>query len=291
MRLPNPDVLVGGANGRRIAVDDRGDPDGRSVLYLHGTPDSRLARHPDDSIAKSLGIRLIAVDRPGIGHSDPDPGATPVSVAADHVAVLDHLGIEHAAVVSWSAGSITALALAGGHPDRVSSVTLVAPLVPADAYDDEGVLEGAGDGRRLFADALPGANPDELGSELAPWLAPPELDEEAVREVLSDALRAVSPIDSAGDLLVAARLAATPGGDLTGMEREIAAQATRLGPLLDAIEAPITIHAGGRDHITPPAMSRWLADRLGARLVVHDGSGHELAITRWEQILSDLVSR
>ena len=292
MTVPRqPDLHVELPDGRRIAVDDRGDPAGRPMLYVHGTPDSRLARHPDDSIAAGLGIRLIAVDRPGIGGSDPDPEATPGSVAADHVAVMDHLGVDRTAVVSWSAGSITALALAGGHPERISSLTLVAPLIPADAYADERVLEGAGDGRRLFGDALGSTTPDELGRELAPWLAPPDLDADAVREVLTEALQAVADVEGAADRLIAARLAATPDGDLTGMDREIAAQATPFGALLDAITAPVTVHVGERDTVTPPAMARWLAERLDATLVVHDDAGHELAITRWQRILADLVSR
>jgi hypothetical protein len=32
---------------------------------LHGGGDSRLSRHPDDSIVASLGVRLLAVDRCG----------------------------------------------------------------------------------------------------------------------------------------------------------------------------------------------------------------------------------
>ena len=67
-----------------MAVDDRGDPDGVPVLFVHGTPDTRVARHPDDGIARALGIRLIAVDRPGLGGSDVDPTATPDTVAHDH---------------------------------------------------------------------------------------------------------------------------------------------------------------------------------------------------------------
>jgi len=33
-----------------------------------------MVRHPDDALAASLGIRLIAVDRPGIGLSTGRPG-------------------------------------------------------------------------------------------------------------------------------------------------------------------------------------------------------------------------
>ena len=284
MRLPDPDLYVS-RDGRRIAVDDRGDPNGRPVLYVHGTPDSRLARHPDDGIAGALGIRLVAADRPGIGDSDPDPAATPTSVAADHVGVLDHLRIERVAVVSWSAGSVTALALAGGHPDRVSSLTLVAPLVPADAYGDEGVLDGADDSRRLFADHLGTESPDDLGRELATWLVPPEIDEPTAHAMLSSTLEELAPIDGAGARMVAALQASVVQG-MTGLEREIAAQATPLGDLLDRITAPVRVHVGDADTVTPPPMARWLADRLGADLAVHPGAGHALAITAWRDLLA-----
>ena len=48
-----------------MTVDDVGDPDGTPVVYLHGGGDSRLSRHPDDSIAARLGVRLLALDRCG----------------------------------------------------------------------------------------------------------------------------------------------------------------------------------------------------------------------------------
>ena len=48
-----------------MTYDDVGDPNGAPVVYLHGGGDSRLSRHPDDSIAASLGVRLLAVDRCG----------------------------------------------------------------------------------------------------------------------------------------------------------------------------------------------------------------------------------
>ena len=38
------------AGERTLTLDDVGDPEGVPVLYLHGTPDSRLSRHPDDGV-------------------------------------------------------------------------------------------------------------------------------------------------------------------------------------------------------------------------------------------------
>lgn len=287
--LPPPDLLVEVRDGRRLALDDRGDPHGLPVLYCHGSPDSRLARHPDDDIARAAGVRLLAVDRPGIGHSDADPTATPASVADDLVAVLDHLGLDRGAVLSWSTGSIFALAVAGVHPDRCRAVVLAAPLVPADAYDDPAVLEGSDDARRLFADAHRGMDPGEVGRELAPWLVPPVIDEVTARQMVAGTLAALADLPGAGEQLVAAVRASVAGGTV-GVERDVAAQATRLGPLLDRITAPVSVHVGTDDTVTPPAMARWLAARLGTTPVVHPGVGHELAIRRWPDLLEEVAA-
>jgi len=286
--LPPPDLVVTLPDGRRIAVDDRGDPDGTPVVYCHGSPDSRLARHPDDGLARAAGVRLLAADRPGTGGSDPDPGATPASVADDLAAVLDHLGVERAGVLSWSTGSISALALAGAHPHRCTRVVLAAPLVPADAYDDPDVLDGADDARRLFAEAHRGLHPDEVGAELAPWLVPPAIDEATARELLGTTLAALHDLPGADAQLVAAVRAAVAQG-LAGVERDVAAQATRLDGLLDRVAAPVSVHVGADDGVTPPAMARWLGRRLGTEPTVHEGVGHELAIRRWSELLAELA--
>ena len=165
---------------------------------------------------------------------------------------------------------------------------LVAPLVPADAYDDPTVLDGSDGSRRLFAEVIASATPDEAGRELAMWLVPPEVDPETARLLLADSLAAVDEIAGAGDALVAAMIGSVSSGP-SGLEREIAAQATPLGPLLDAVDAPISIHVGALDGLTPVAMSRWLVRRLGGTLSVHEGAGHALAITGWPIWLEELT--
>lgn len=283
-----PDSGVTLADGRRLAYDDRGEATGAPVLFLHGTPDTRLARHPDDSIANDLGFRILAADRPGLGGSDPDPAADPWTVAADQVALLDHLALDRVHVVAWSAGSIHGVALAGAHPTRVRSLTLVAPLVPADAYDDEGVLDGSDDSRLLFAEHLGTMPPGDLGRELAMWLVPPEIDDDDARSILAESLVRVDHVRGAGDALVAA-FRGTVAQGMVGLEREVAAQATVLGTTLDDVVAPVTVHVGRDDRLTPPAMGRWLAHRLGASVREHP-AGHEIGITAWEEILRGIAA-
>lgn len=79
-------------DGRTLAVEEWGVPDGTPVFYLHGTPMSRLARHPDDTLFTGLGIRLITFDRPGFGGSTARPGRRVVDGADDVAAVADASG-------------------------------------------------------------------------------------------------------------------------------------------------------------------------------------------------------
>ena len=124
--IPAPGGTFALAGGRRLSYDDVGDRDGCPVVFLHGCPGSRLSRHPDDALAAVAGVRLVAVDRPGYGHSDGDPASDEVSQAADVIALADRLGIARFGVLGWSSGGPTALALAARHPDRVAAVAIAA---------------------------------------------------------------------------------------------------------------------------------------------------------------------
>lgn len=77
------------ADGRRLAYRDRGDPGATAVVSHHGTPGSRLDRHPDeDAILAELGVRMVTYDRPGYGESDPHPGRRVVDAVGDRKSVV-----------------------------------------------------------------------------------------------------------------------------------------------------------------------------------------------------------
>ena len=110
--IPPPTGVVALPDGRRLAYDDVGDPLGAPVVYLHGCPDCRLTRPPDDAVAAGVGARVIAVDRPGYGSSDPDPHGDDNALAADVIVLADELGVDRFAVLGWSSGGPSALAAA-----------------------------------------------------------------------------------------------------------------------------------------------------------------------------------
>ena len=120
-------------DGRRIAYCDSGDPEAIPVVSHHGTPGSRLDRHPDGArMLADLGVRVISYDRPGYGGSDPKPGRLVVDAADDVAALADHLGIETFAVVGASGGGPHALACSARLGDRVRRVGVVVGVGPSD---------------------------------------------------------------------------------------------------------------------------------------------------------------
>lgn len=73
--------------------------------------------------------RVIRFDRRGIGFSDSQPLGAPLTLedwVQDTVAVLDAVPSDRAALVTFeNGGSMTALAFAAAHPDRVSSLVIL----------------------------------------------------------------------------------------------------------------------------------------------------------------------
>lgn len=106
-------------DGRKVQIEEYGDPSGVPALWFHGAFSSRLEAWCLSAPARELGLRVLALDRPGLGGSDPHPGRTVPGYAGDVAEVLDALAIERAAVGGLSNGGMYAMAVASVLPDRV----------------------------------------------------------------------------------------------------------------------------------------------------------------------------
>lgn len=283
-------------DGRTVGFDDVGDPDGVPVLFVHGTPDSRRSRHPDDSLAGHLGVRLIALDRPGSGLSSPHRDGTVGSFADDAVALADHLGVERWRLLGWSAGSTFALAVAARHPDRVEAVAVAAGLVPFDAFADPAVLEGADAGRRMMAELGAELGAPGFAQAVAPMLAPWPCDEAlALEHVLegSDPFRRaeLESVPGALEAMAAGLVDAVRAGP-EGIVRDLELQVKAPDVSWDGVTCPVDLFYGERDTTAPPAFGTWWAQHLSrAELTVVEGAGHLVALTAWDLILSTLLRR
>lgn len=127
---PRPHVLSR-RGGRVIAWHEFGCSDNPrgTVLYCHGTPGSGYEALFFDEAAREMGIRVIAIDRPGLGASDAVDYRTVAGwVDNDVAAVVEHLGLEKVRVIGFSGGSPHAMGIAARMPGLVDRLALLAPF-------------------------------------------------------------------------------------------------------------------------------------------------------------------
>jgi pimeloyl-ACP methyl ester carboxylesterase len=148
---PLRDDAIRLSDGRRLAYAEWGDPRGATVFLFHGTPLSRLWC-PSGTITASAGVRLVTVDRPGVGGSDVLAGRTYADWPRDVGELADALGVGRFGVVGWSAGGAYAAACAALIPERLAGVGIGAsPLAKFDSALNPALYEELEpDERRLF---------------------------------------------------------------------------------------------------------------------------------------------
>jgi pimeloyl-ACP methyl ester carboxylesterase len=148
------------SNGRRLTFCEYGAADGTPAFFFHGWPGSRLDFAANQAAAAAAGVRVIAVDRPGIGGSDPQPRRTVLDWPADIAALADSLGLDRFAVFGFSFGGPYVRACAYALPGRVIRAGLVSCLGP---IDDPAAKRG-----------MPAPTRYGLAvARLSPWLARP----------------------------------------------------------------------------------------------------------------------
>lgn len=121
-------------NGRTISFSEVGDPDGAAVFVCVGMGLTRFVTAFYDELATTLRLRLVTIERPGVGGSEPYPQndrSGPMNWPNDVLLVCEHLKIAKFSLLAHSAGAIYALATALVLPHLVQGkVQLMAPWIP-----------------------------------------------------------------------------------------------------------------------------------------------------------------
>lgn len=118
--------------GRRIAFSEVGDPNGFAVICCVGMGLTRYLTAFYDELARTLKLRLITPDRPGIGESEAGASGKgmPLNWPDDVELICDHLNIAKFSLLAHSAGALYALATALRMPQRTRGrVHLLAPWI------------------------------------------------------------------------------------------------------------------------------------------------------------------
>lgn len=277
-------------DGRQLGWRLWGDPDGRPLLRLQGTPGSRLSIPPLHGEWTDQRLRVIMADRPGFGLSTRLPGRRLLDVVDDYAVLLDELELESVAVLGISGGGPHALAFAVRHPDRVRALSVVAGVPPLT--DDDVSL-------------VPKANAISYDLAKEGWDALHRFTEEEREVMLADpvaGLRASmvnAPPDDQRIMLepswqechsAGVREALRQGGE--GWTDETLAVLSPWGFDPDEVKPHVAWWAGEADINCPITAVRRYVERLpSADLHVWEGAGHLRQYLRAGEFLPDLVRR
>jgi pimeloyl-ACP methyl ester carboxylesterase len=126
---PTPDGNWGNtiqlADSRQLGYLAYGNPGGDVLFYLHGHPGCGLEARFLAAAAGRAGVRLIGVDRPGMGLSTYQPRRQLLDWPDDLVELADHMHMDHFSVVGFSGGAPYAAACAYRIPYRLNGCGLV----------------------------------------------------------------------------------------------------------------------------------------------------------------------
>jgi pimeloyl-ACP methyl ester carboxylesterase len=277
------------SDGRALAVATYGDPLGFPVVSCHGGLSSAGDIAFADDAARTLGVRLLAVDRPGVGCSDPLPSRSLVGWGADVGRLADALELSRYAVVGWSFGAPYALACAATDADRVRAVTLCAPMAPLDDPAAIGQL-GLASGRLLLrlAPRAPRLAAAMLrATALQPaWLLRQTTRREVRRSAPDRETLAALPASAVAGPLKAALRHTTAG---TVQDYRLLARDWDVD--LPRIRQPIVVWHGEQDTIVPMAHAERLVRALPtAELRRVAGAGHFLLRREAPAVLAELVA-
>ena len=283
------------ANGIELYYEERGEASGVPLLLVMGLG-RQLIAWPEDFMAQlvAAGHRVILFDNRDVGLSTHFHGvqvASPVraiagllfgigfktayqvkDMAADAVALLDHLGIEAAHIVGVSMGGMIAQSMAIHHPSRLRSLI--------------SVMSTSG------ARGLPGA-PAKLRQRLTARSSTAPSREEAIEigrrtlELISYPDPARAPDAFVNHSAAAYDRAYDPKGTLRQLIA-ILADGARAGQLAK-VKAPTLIIHGKQDELVPLACGVDTARRIqGAKLEVIDQMAHDLPPSKTKQ-MADLI--
>lgn len=257
------------ADGYRLHVMEAGE--GPPVLLVHGLG-GQIAHFHALMPELARDHRVVAVDRPGSGHS-PRPrgaGGGPIEQARAIAALIDVLDLDRPLVVGHSLGGAVALALGLEHPEKVSGLALIAPATQP-VHEAPEVFRGL----VIRSDAMRHA----VGWTLATPMS--------IRQGEATLRVAFSPEPVPPDF-------ATEAEGLLGLRPSVFRNASldlvalpddleRMAPRYPDLAVPAAILFGRGDAIVDPAVHGERTAEVGIRLTMMEG-GHMIPITRAAEV-------
>lgn len=292
---PRPPRLEGTVllpDRRTLGFAEFGPPNGKAVFWFHGTPGARRQIPPEARLAaEELGVRLIGIDRPGVGDSTPHLYPSLQDWAADIGKVADRLGIGRFGLIGLSGGGPYVLACAHAFPKRVVAAAILGGVAPTQGPDaaEGGLVAFATRFEPLFAHLH---EPLGVMLTLLIW---------ALRPVASPGFNLFVHFSPVGDQAVFERpeMKAMFIDDLLHGSRwglrapvyDVLLFSRPWGFRLRDIQVPIRFWHGDADHLVPLAHGQHQARLIrDASLSVRPGESHLGSLAAAEEILDAILA-
>lgn len=294
MRL-DPPTLEGAAavrDGRQLSFAEYGPPDGQAIVWMHGTPGARRQIPVEArAFAAELGIRIIGIDRPGIGSSTPYLYDNVLDWTRDLELLLEALNVDTLRLVGLSGGGPYVLAAAAAMPDRVRAVAVLGGVAPTKGPD-----AATGGGIQLVVKCAPALAPLRVPAGFAITQAI-----RLVRPLAGPVLDLYAAVQPAGDKTLLSRpefKAMFLDDLLNGSRKQMSAPLADLllftrdwGFELADVQVPVRWWHGDADHIVPFAHGQHCVHRLPhATMSVIHGESHLGGLGIAREVITSILS-
>lgn len=251
--LSSPTDLVD-MGGFRLHIRDTGLKSAPTIILLHGFGSSLQTWDPWAGPLERT-HRVVRLDLPGAGLSDPDPTGdyTDARTHALILKLMDKLDIKQAVFVGNSLGGRIAWTFAAKHPDRVSKLVLIAP----DGFASPGFAYG----QKAEVSAL---------LSIMSYVLPKALYRPNIEAAYADPKRLTEAVfDRHYDLTLA------PGSRDALLARMRQTVLVDPRPILPKITQPVLLLWGEKDALIPVANAQdYLKALPNASLVTFESLGH-----------------
>ncbi|WP_284533364.1 alpha/beta fold hydrolase [Nocardioides sp. T2.26MG-1] len=291
VRRPALEGTVAVRDDRRLSFAEYGPRRGPAIIWMHGTPGARR-QIPLEAreYADRRGVRIIGIDRPGIGSSTPYLYPDILDWTHDLELFLETLAIDTVRLIGLSGGAPYALAAGAALPDRVHGIGILGGVAPTRGPDaaEGGIIQLAVHAAPLLTLArLPLGVTLTQTIRLVRPLAGPALDLYASLQPPGDKNLLSRPEFKAmflDDLLNGSRFqTSAPLADLILFTRDWGFDAAD-------VRVPVRWWHGDADHIVPFRHGQHVVDRLpDATMSVIDGESHLGGLGIAEDVIDTLL--
>lgn len=278
-------------DGRNLAYIEYGDPKGEPVFHCHSIFGSKLELAFDaHRIAQKKSVRLIVLDRPGYGASDPNPEASFINWSKDLVQLADHLNIGKFSLIGYVMGGMYALACAHEIPERINRIASISNgMMPESSSDYKEFIPFYRMNIRL-AKYMPKAYGFISSILIKGAVSDPDSFIEQMSENLNKADRTLmDSLSFKHELITSLKEAFLQGGKACSHEM---IQFTHDWSFkLSDIKIPVDVWHGKTDCHQPLILSERFVEHINdTTLYIKEDAGHYMFFTHWEEIVESLLN-